>query len=148
MQRLMEEKEGAAQAPAEDEGIPGHHPGSANLNADATGALNKLSLGPAQMDPDLLEDVKAELSQEDSTHPPSAGQGTFMEQFEQRIKTEPTDDAPPCAPPMIPIPTECGEGPPDSVFRYVLGDIRSMITRTHARTVAAETTNTCGVAEA
>jgi hypothetical protein len=49
---------------------------------------------------------------------------------------------------MIPIPTECGEGPPDNVFRYVLGDIRSMITRTQARTVAAETTNTCGVAEA
>ena len=96
LQKLMDDKDGVEKdVPAEDEGIPGHNPGSANISQHSTGALNKLSLGPAHLDPDLVEDVKAELAQEDSARPPGPGQSTLVEQFEQRIKTEPTDDAPP-----------------------------------------------------
>ncbi|EMD00179.1 hypothetical protein BAUCODRAFT_367501 [Baudoinia panamericana UAMH 10762] len=101
LQRLMEEKQGEEQAPAEDEGIPGHHPGSANLDPNATSALNRLALGPLPMEPDLMEDVKAELTTEDLLHPPPPGRSSLSEQFEQRIKTEPLDDT---APPRDAIP--------------------------------------------
>ncbi|KAK3677285.1 Transcription initiation factor TFIID subunit 5 [Recurvomyces mirabilis] len=95
LQRLMEEKHGEEQAPAEDEGIPGHHPGSANLSADATGALNRLALGPMPMEADLMEDVKAELGHEDITNPPPPGRSTLTDTFEQRIKSEPVEDTAP-----------------------------------------------------
>ncbi|KAK3636980.1 Transcription initiation factor TFIID subunit 5 [Elasticomyces elasticus] len=95
LQRLMDEKRGDEQAPAEDEGIPGHHPGSANLDVGATGALHRLQLAPMPMEPDLMDDVKAELNHEDSTHPPRAGRSSLADQFEQRIKVEPSDDTAP-----------------------------------------------------
>ncbi|KAK0857553.1 Transcription initiation factor TFIID subunit 5 [Friedmanniomyces endolithicus] len=95
LQKLMEEKQGDEQAPAEDEGIPGHHPGSANLSPDATSALHRLQLAPMPMEIDLMDDVKAELNHEDSSNPPRPGRSTLVEQFEQRIKVEPSDDTAP-----------------------------------------------------
>lgn len=88
--------------PAEDEGIPGHHPGSANVNRDAPTVLSKLSLGPAPLDPELVDDVKAELQDHDAQHPPVAGQNSLVEEFEQRIKREETDDIGPQT--SIPLP--------------------------------------------
>lgn len=92
--KLLAERHGEREYPAEDEGIPGHHPGSANTNRDATTVLSKLALGPMPMEPDLMEDVKAELADQDSAHPPAAGQNSLVEEFEQRIKREPMDDVP------------------------------------------------------
>lgn len=80
--------------PAEDEGIPGHNPGSANTDRNAPPVLAKLALGPMPMEPDLMEDVKAELQEHDAANPPAPGRNSLVEEFEQRIKREPTDDVP------------------------------------------------------
>ena len=93
--KLLAERNGDEEVPAEDEGIPGHFAGSANTDPKATSALTKLQLRPLPMEPDLMEDVKAELQDHDSLHPPTAGQPSLVDEFEQRIKREPTDDFPP-----------------------------------------------------
>jgi transcription initiation factor TFIID subunit 5 len=80
--------------PAEDEGIPGHNPGSANTGKDAPNVLAKLALGPLPMDPDEMEDVRADLQDEDARNPPRPGENSLVDEFEQRIKREPNDDAP------------------------------------------------------
>lgn len=92
--KLLAQRNGEEDLPAEDEGIPGHHPGSANLDRNAPTVLSKLSLGPLPMENDLMEDVKAELQDLDTSKPPAAGQNSLSEEFEQRIKAEPHDDVP------------------------------------------------------
>lgn len=93
--KLLTQRGESQDVPAEDEGIPGHNAGSANLeNKRNTGVLTKLALGPMPMEADLMEDVKAELQDHDASHPPVAGQNSLVEEFEQRIKHEPTDDVP------------------------------------------------------
>ncbi|KAI9844382.1 MAG: Transcription initiation factor TFIID subunit 5 [Thelocarpon superellum] len=79
--------------PAEDEGIPGHNPGSANTNENAPAVLPKLKLGPPPMEPDLMGDVQAELEEEDVKHPPAPGQPSLVDEF-QKIKREESEDAP------------------------------------------------------
>ena len=79
--------------PAEDEGIPGHNPGSANTTRDMD-TLPRLHLGQLPMDPDLMEDVRAKLQDEDEKHGTKAGQSTLLAEFEQRIKQEPMEDGP------------------------------------------------------
>ncbi|KAJ5115469.1 hypothetical protein NUU61_001228 [Penicillium alfredii] len=88
---------GAAQpTPAEDEGIPGHHPGSAYTgdNPAMAGTLPRLRLGPMPLEQTLEEDVRAELADEDAKEPPSAGKNTLVHEFEQMIKKEEDDEAP------------------------------------------------------
>jgi transcription initiation factor TFIID subunit 5 len=80
--------------PAEDEGIPGHNPGSANTDKNAPNVLAKLSLGPLPMDPDAMEDVRADLEDEDARFPPGLGENSLVDEFEQRIKREPNEDGP------------------------------------------------------
>lgn len=80
--------------PTEDEGIPGHNPGSANIDVGSTGALTNLKLGPLPMEPDLMIDVQAELEEEDMKNPPRPGQASLMDDFDRHIKREPSDDAP------------------------------------------------------
>lgn len=80
--------------PAEDEGIPGHHPGSANISDNAPSVLPKLKLGLLPMEPELMGDVQAELEEEDAKKPPRDGQNPLVEEFEKYIKQEPNDDAP------------------------------------------------------
>ncbi|KAL9078106.1 MAG: hypothetical protein Q9157_002989, partial [Trypethelium eluteriae] len=80
--------------PAEDEGIPGHHPGSANTSLNAPEVLPKVQLGPAQRESDLMEDVRADLEKEDAKNPPVAGRNTLVEELEKTIKREPDDDTP------------------------------------------------------
>jgi transcription initiation factor TFIID subunit 5 len=81
--------------PAEDEGIPGHNPGSANTDQNAgSTVLTRLKLGPLPLEPDLLSDVLAELEDEDARRPPLSGQNTLVQEFDQLIKREETDDAP------------------------------------------------------
>jgi transcription initiation factor TFIID subunit 5 len=88
--------------PAEDEGIPGHNPGSANTDRNAPGVLPNLKLGQMPMDPDAMEDIRAELKEEDDRHPPATGEPSLLDEFEQRIKQEPGDDAP--SRELIPLP--------------------------------------------
>lgn len=92
--RLLGKQNGEQDVPAEDEGIPGHHPGSANLDRNAPSVLSKLSLGPMPMEQDLMDDVKAELQDHDTSNPPAAGQNSLVDEFEHSIKREPMDDVP------------------------------------------------------
>jgi transcription initiation factor TFIID subunit 5 len=80
--------------PAEDEGIPGHNPGSANTDPNAPNVLARLVLGPLPMETELMEDVRDELAEEDAKNPPSPGLQPLSEVFEQMIKKEPNDDGP------------------------------------------------------
>ena len=81
--------------PAEDEGIPGHNPGSANLErTGGSTVLTRLKLGPTAMESDLMGDVRAELEDEDAKNPPPAGQDSLVQHFERRIKREESEDAP------------------------------------------------------
>ena len=80
--------------PAEDEGIPGHFPGSANTSLNAPEVLTKVQLGPAQRENDLMEDVRADLEKEDAKNPPTAGRNTLVEELEKTIKREPDEDMP------------------------------------------------------
>jgi transcription initiation factor TFIID subunit 5 len=79
---------------AEDEGIPGHNPGSANTTASSSNVLVKLRLGPLPMDPDLIIDVQNEAQDQDVKNPPDDGQNTLAQEFEAHIKREQSDDTP------------------------------------------------------
>ncbi|KAF2429605.1 WD40 repeat-like protein [Tothia fuscella] len=85
-----------ADMPAEDEGIPGHNPGSVHtaVGKDVPTVMARLNLGPLPMDPDAMEDVRAELQEEDAKQPPRPGENSLVDEFEQRIKREPGEDAP------------------------------------------------------
>jgi transcription initiation factor TFIID subunit 5 len=82
--------------PAEDEGIPGHHPGSAYTgdNPAMAGTLPRLKLGRLPMEDDLQSDVIAELKNKDSKDPPPPGSHTLLQEFEQLIKKEDDEDGP------------------------------------------------------
>ncbi|KAL2798274.1 WD40-repeat-containing domain protein [Aspergillus keveii] len=82
--------------PTEDEGIPGHHPGSAYTgdNPAMAGALTRLKLGRLPMEQALEGDVRAELADEDMKNPPGPGQNTLVQEFDQIIKKEDDDEAP------------------------------------------------------
>ena len=81
--------------PAEDEGIPGHNPGSANLEqSSGSTVLTRLKLGPLPMEQDLKGDVEAELREEDLRIPPVEGQSSLSQHFEDYIKQEEGEDAP------------------------------------------------------
>jgi transcription initiation factor TFIID subunit 5 len=91
--------------PAEDEGIPGHNPGhplTQRHDPEADAARIRLTLGPYPQDPDLQDDVRAALQDEDAKIAPRPGQSSLVDEFEQRIKREPTDDAP--SRDMVPLP--------------------------------------------
>ncbi|KAJ5224207.1 uncharacterized protein N7469_007710 [Penicillium citrinum] len=88
---------GAGQSfPSEDEGIPGHHPGSAYTgdNPAMAGTLPRLRLGKMPMEQVMEEDVRAELADEDAKEPPMAGKNTFTQEFDQMIKKEEEEEAP------------------------------------------------------
>lgn len=88
---------GAGQTfPAEDEGIPGHHPGSAYTgdNPAMAGTLPRLRLGKLPMEQTLEEDVRAELAEEDQKQGPPAGRNTLTQEFDDMIKKEEDDEAP------------------------------------------------------
>ena len=81
--------------PAEDEGIPGHNPGSANTSRNTRdNILTKVKLGAMPMDEDVKNDVRAELEEEDGKNPPGNGQLSLVEHFDDKIKREESEDAP------------------------------------------------------
>ncbi|KAJ6037393.1 transcription initiation factor TFIID subunit [Penicillium herquei] len=82
--------------PLEDEGIPGHHPGSAYTgdNPAMAGTLPRLRLGKMPMEPTLEGDVRHELAQLDAKEPPPPGRNTLINEFEQMIKREDDEESP------------------------------------------------------
>lgn len=93
--RLINRARAIEDFPGEDEGIPGHNPGSANVDRTAgSTVLTRLRLGPMPMESDLVGDVRADLEDEDVRHPPAAGQESLGQHFEQRIKREESEDGP------------------------------------------------------
>jgi transcription initiation factor TFIID subunit 5 len=82
--------------PAEDEGIPGHHPGSAYTgdNPAMTGTLPRLRLGKFPPEAELESDVRAELEDHDSKNPPAPGQNTLIQEYDEMIKKEEDEEAP------------------------------------------------------
>ena len=87
---------GGQSFPAEDEGIPGHHPGSAYTgdNPAMAGTLPRLRLGKLPLDQTLESDVRGELAEEDSANRAVPGQNKLVEEFDQMIKKEEDDEAP------------------------------------------------------
>lgn len=93
--RLLRRARANEEYPAEDEGIPGHNPGSANVDRSAgSTVLTRLKLGHMPLESDLVGDVRAELQEEDAKNPPATGQDSLAQHFEQRIKREESEDAP------------------------------------------------------
>lgn len=73
------------------EGIPGGFTGISNhdmLNNDA-----EIKLGPMQTEPELADDVRAELAEIDLRNPPKPGQQSYVEAYEAKIKREESADA-------------------------------------------------------
>ncbi|KAL8759079.1 MAG: hypothetical protein Q9199_001033 [Rusavskia elegans] len=93
--KLIERAKRPDDFPAEDEGIPGHNPGSANVTQGAgTSVLTRLKLGQMTLDQESRQDVLGELQNEDKINPPAPGQSSLAEAFEQRIKREESEDVP------------------------------------------------------
>ena len=93
--RLLKRARANEDYPAEDEGIPGHNPGSANVDRTAgSTVLTRLKLGLMPLESDLVGDVRAELEEEDAKDPHAIGQDSLVQHFEQRIKREESEDAP------------------------------------------------------
>lgn len=92
---LLHRAKTAEDLPAEDEGIPGHNPGSANVDqSTASTVLPRLKLGPLQKDADLKGDMRAELEEADAKEPPADGQSSLIQHFEQQIKREESEEGP------------------------------------------------------
>ena len=99
---MLAKGESTADMPDEDEGIPGHNPGSANTARDAPNVLTKLYLGPRPMDGEMAADVRDELEEQDAAKPPRAGESSLVEELDQKVKREPSEDAP--DPTQVPLP--------------------------------------------
>lgn len=82
--------------PAEDEGIPGHHPGSAYTgnNPALAGTLPRLKLGKLPLERELEGDVRGDLAEFDELEPPTLGQTSLVQHFDQMIKQEEGDESP------------------------------------------------------
>lgn len=75
-----------------NEGIPGISIGLSNK--DVMDPAAPLTLGPLPMDPDLKEDVRAEIEEEEARNPPAEGRPSLVEDLDQKIKREESADAP------------------------------------------------------
>ncbi|ETR99543.1 putative transcription initiation factor TFIID 100Kda [Trichoderma reesei RUT C-30] len=72
------------------EGIPGVNIGLSNK--DILDPAAPLNLGPLPMDPDLRDDLRAEIEDEERRNPPSGP--SLIEELDQKIKREESADAP------------------------------------------------------
>lgn len=94
---ILAGRQGDDDLPAEDEGIPGHNPGhplTTRHDPEADASRIRLQLGAYPQDEDLRDDVRAALQDEDAKAVPRPGQSTLVDEFEARIKQEPSDDVP------------------------------------------------------
>ena len=74
------------------EGIPGAFTGVSNKDIMDNNAV--LKLGMMAMEPDLAQDLRAALEDEDMQHPPELGNNSLIEEFERTIKREDSIDGP------------------------------------------------------
>ncbi len=74
------------------EGIPGVFTGISNK--DVLGVHKALKLGPLPMEPELRDDVRAELEELEKRHPPADGVPPLLDEFERKIKREDSADVP------------------------------------------------------
>ncbi|KAI9055235.1 hypothetical protein LZ554_000199 [Drepanopeziza brunnea f. sp. 'monogermtubi'] len=74
------------------EGVVGAFTGV--LNRDIMDNNAALRLGQMPMEPELAQDVRAELEDEDARNPAPLGKNTLVEEFEQNIKREDSADGP------------------------------------------------------
>lgn len=74
------------------EGIQGVFTGV--TNRDVLDQTAPLRLGPLPMEPELRDDVRAELEEEDIRNPPADGQPTLTDEFDRKIKREESADGP------------------------------------------------------
>lgn len=74
------------------EGIPGAFTGVSNK--DIMNNNSVLKLGMMAMDPELAQDVRAELEDEDLKHPPELGRNSLVEEFDRIKREESLDEGP------------------------------------------------------
>ncbi|PHH74806.1 hypothetical protein CDD82_4759 [Ophiocordyceps australis] len=74
------------------EGVPGVNIGI--LNKDVLDPSAPLKLGPLPMEPELRDDVRAELEDLERRNPPPDGKSSLVDEFDQRIKREESVDVP------------------------------------------------------
>ncbi|KAI9803742.1 MAG: Transcription initiation factor TFIID subunit 5 [Piccolia ochrophora] len=80
--------------PGEEEGIPGHLPGLVKGSSITQAGLPKLKLGALPMEPELLADVRMELEEEDAANAPKPGEKSLLEDLNDRIKREESEEGP------------------------------------------------------
>ncbi|TAQ89096.1 hypothetical protein B7494_g2599 [Chlorociboria aeruginascens] len=74
------------------EGIPGAFTGVTNQDIMHNNTILKLGMPP--MEPELAQDVRAELEDEDLRNPAEFGRPSLVEEFDQNIKREDSSDGP------------------------------------------------------
>ncbi|KAJ4148354.1 hypothetical protein LMH87_002829 [Akanthomyces muscarius] len=74
------------------EGVPGIKLGLSNK--DVLDPAAPLQLGPFPMEADLRDDIRAEIEDEEKRNPSAPGTATLLEEFDQKIKKEESDDVP------------------------------------------------------
>ena len=93
--RRLRRANDAESFPGEDEGIPGHNPGSGNPDFEASSSvITKVQLGQPPMEKELKEDVRGDLEDLDKVLPARPGEESLIQTFDQRIKREESEDAP------------------------------------------------------
>ncbi|KAG0647021.1 Transcription initiation factor TFIID 72 kDa subunit [Hyphodiscus hymeniophilus] len=80
------------QKPDFEEGIPGAFIGVSNK--DIMNNTAALKLGMMAMDPELAQDVRAALEDEDTQNPPELGKNSLVDEFDRNIKREDSEDGP------------------------------------------------------
>lgn len=91
---ILAKGDAEADIPDEDEGIPGHKPGSANTHRDAPHTLPRVSLGGLPLQAEQSADLKDDLEDEDLRNPPAPGQKSLIEELNEKIKREQSEEAP------------------------------------------------------
>jgi transcription initiation factor TFIID subunit 5 len=89
---IINQAHAADDEPDLQEGIPGVFTGVSNKDIMDNNAILKLGMMP--MDPELAQDVRAELEEEDKDHPPQLGTNSLVDEFDRTIKREESVDAP------------------------------------------------------
>ena len=133
---LLASPQGEDELPAEDEGIPGHNPGhplTQRHDPDADASRIRLNLGAYPQDQDMQEDVRAALQDVDARNAPRPGQPSLVDEFDQRIKREASEEGP--SRDIVPL--------PPSLARDVSMEVQKVVE--HRDRYRLESTRTGGV---
>ena len=88
-------------APTDEAG--GGVDGEALMDHDGVDTRERLTLGPLPMDPDMMDDVRTELRDEDIRNGDNVNGENSLSQTWSKVKREPAEDSP--ARDLIPLPT-------------------------------------------